>query len=304
MSSQGTPRLRGSIVAIITPMHDDGQVDYAALTRLVEWHIAEGTDAIVAVGTTGESATLDVVEHASVIEHVIQVAAGRIGVIAGTGANATREAIELTSTAKKLGADAALLVTPYYNKPTQEGLYRHYRAIAEAVDLPQMLYNVPGRTGVDMHNDTVLRLAEVDGICAIKDATGDLTRGLDLITRLKALPSGGFDVLSGDDATAWRLMGLGAQGNISVTANVAPRIMSEMCRAALAGDATLAQQLNQQVAALHQVLFCESNPIPVKWALHDMGRVSLGLRLPLTVLATEYQAQVHAALVESGVLPQ
>ncbi len=303
MPSQVTPRVQGSIVAIITPMHDDGQVDFDALTGLVEWHIAQGTDGIVAVGTTGESATLDVVEHASVIEHVIRVTAGRIAVIAGTGANSTREAIELTSTAKKLGADAALLVTPYYNKPTQEGLYRHYRTIAEAVDFPQMLYNVPGRTGVDMHNDTVLRLAEVDGICAIKDATGDLTRGLDLITRLNALSSGGMDVLSGDDATAWRLIGLGAQGNISVTANVAPRIMHDICRAALDGNASLAQQLNQQIAILHQVLFCESNPIPVKWALHDMGRVSLGLRLPLTILATEYQAQVHAALIESGVLP-
>lgn len=305
MSSQGnTPRIQGSIVAIITPMFDDGKVDFDALTRLVEWHIAEGTDGIVAVGTTGESATLDVVEHASVIEHVIKVNAGRIAIIAGTGANSTREAIELTSTAKKLGADAALLVTPYYNKPTQEGLYRHYRAIAEAVDLPQMLYNVPGRTGVDMHNDTVVRLADVDGIVSIKDATGDLARGHELITRLNALPKGGIDVLSGDDATAWQLIGLGAKGNISVTANVAPRAMHDICRLALEGNAALAEQLNQKVAILHQVLFCESNPIPVKWALHDMGKVSLGLRLPLTVLANEYQAQVHAALVESGVLPR
>jgi 4-hydroxy-tetrahydrodipicolinate synthase len=303
MSSQGTPRISGSIVAIITPMYDDGKVDFDALTRLVEWHVAEGTDGIVAVGTTGESATLDVVEHASVIEHVIKVVAGRIAVIAGTGANSTREAIELTSTAKKLGADAALLVTPYYNKPTQEGLYRHHRAIAEAVDLPQMLYNVPGRTGVDMQNDTVLRLAEVDGICAIKDATGDLTRGFDLITRLNALPNGGIDVLSGDDATAWRLIGLGAKGNISVTANIAPRIMHDLCRAALQGNAVLSEELNKKVAILHQVLFCESNPIPVKWALHDMGRVSVGLRLPLTELASQYQAQVHAALVETGILP-
>ncbi|GAC1379213.1 MAG: 4-hydroxy-tetrahydrodipicolinate synthase [Aquirhabdus sp.] len=305
MSSQGnTPRIQGSIVAIVTPMHNDGKVDFEALTRLVEWHIAEGTDAIVAVGTTGESATLDVVEHASAIEHVIKVAARRIPIIAGTGANSTREAIELTSTAKKLGADAALLVTPYYNKPTQEGLYRHHCAIAEAVDLPQMLYNVPGRTGVDMHNDTVVRLAQVDGIVAIKDATGDLARGQELITRLNALPNGGIDVLSGDDATAWQLIGLGAKGNISVTANVAPRAMHEICRAALEGNAALAEQLNQKIAILHQVLFCESNPIPVKWALHDMGKIALDLRLPLTVLANEYQAQVHAALVESGVLPR
>jgi 4-hydroxy-tetrahydrodipicolinate synthase len=303
MSSQGsTSRIQGSIVAIVTPMHDDGSLDFDSLTRLVEWHIAEGTDGIVAVGTTGESATLDVVEHASVIEHVIKVAAGRIAIIAGTGANSTREAIELTQTAKKLGADAALLVTPYYNKPTQEGLYQHYRTIAEAVDLPQMLYNVPGRTGVDMHNDTAIRLAEVDGIFAIKDATGDLARGQDLITRLKALPNGGIDVFSGDDATAWRLIGLGAVGNVSVTANVAPRIMHEICNAALTGNAALAEQLNAQIAVLHQVLFCESNPIPVKWALSDMGKVPLGLRLPLTVLASEFQPRVHAALLESGVL--
>ena len=303
MSSQGnTSRIQGSIVAIVTPMHDDGSLDFDSLTRLVEWHIAEGTDGIVAVGTTGESATLDVVEHASVIEHVIKVAAGRIAIIAGTGANSTREAIELTQTAKKLGADAALLVTPYYNKPTQEGLYQHYRTIAEAVDLPQMLYNVPGRTGVDMHNDTAIRLAAVDGIFAIKDATGDLVRGQDLITRLKALPNGGIDVFSGDDATAWRLIGLGAKGNVSVTANVAPRTMHDICSAALTGDAALAEQLNAQIAILHQVLFCESNPIPVKWALTDMGKIPLGLRLPLTVLANEFQPRVHAALLESGVL--
>lgn len=308
MSSQDTtspingPRIHGSIVAIVTPMLEDGLVDYDALTKLVEWHIAEGTDGIVAVGTTGESATLDVVEHSSVIEHVIKVAAKRIAIIAGTGANSTREAIELTQTAKSLGADAALLVTPYYNKPTQEGLYRHYRAIAEAVDLPQMLYNVPGRTGVDMHNDTVVRLAEVDGIFAIKDATGDLTRGLDLITRLNALPNGGMDVFSGDDATAYRLIGLGAKGNISVTANVAPRLMHEICAAAAAGDSAKAEQLNHEIAILHQILFCESNPIPVKWALSDMGKIGLGTRLPLTVLAAELQPVVHAALLETGVL--
>jgi 4-hydroxy-tetrahydrodipicolinate synthase len=307
MSSQDTtginsPRIHGSIVAIITPMHDNGSVDYDAMTKLVEWHIAEGTDGIVAVGTTGESATLDVVEHASVIEHVIKVAAKRVAIIAGTGANSTREAIELTHTAKNLGADAALLVTPYYNKPTQEGLYQHYRAIAEAVDLPQMLYNVPGRTGVDMHNDTVVRLASIDNIFAIKDATGDLTRGADLINRLNALPNGGMDVFSGDDATAYRLIGLGAKGNISVTANVAPRIMHEICMAAAAGDMAKAEALNHDIAVLHQILFCESNPIPVKWALGDMGKVGFGTRLPLTVLAAEFQPAVHAALLETGVL--
>jgi len=305
MSSQGyATHIQGSLVAIVTPMLDDGKLDYEAMTRLVEWHIAEGTDGIIAVGTTGESATLDVVEHASVIEHVIKVAAGRITVIAGTGANSTREAIELTHTAKKLGADAALLVTPYYNKPTQEGLYRHYRAIAEAVELPQILYNVPGRTGVDMHNDTVVRLAAVPNIVGIKDATGDLIRGAELIERLNALPSDAerLAVYSGDDATAWQLIGHGARGNISVTANVAPRIMHEICKAALEGRAADAEALNAQVAVLHQVLFCESNPIPVKWALHDMGRITTGLRLPLTVLAKSFQPLVHAALLETGVL--
>jgi 4-hydroxy-tetrahydrodipicolinate synthase len=213
-------------------------------------------------------------------------------VIAGTGANSTREAIELTETARKLGADAALLVTPYYNKPTQEGLYQHYRAVAEAVDLPQMLYNVPGRTGVDMHNDTVLRLADIPNIFAIKDATGDLTRGKDLIDRL----AGRINVFSGDDATAWQLIGLGARGNISVTANIAPRQMHEICAAALRGDLPSAEQLNAQIEVLHRVLFCESNPIPVKWALHAMGRMTTGIRLPLTVLAASEQPLLQQAL--------
>ncbi len=292
------PRLRGSLVALVTPMKPDGQVDWAALDALVDWHIAEGTDALVAVGTTGESATLDVDEHSRVIERVIQRTAGRIPVIAGTGANATREAIELTETARQLGADAALLVTPYYNKPTQEGLYRHHVAIAEAVDLPQMLYNVPGRTGVDMANDTVLRLADVDNIVAIKDATGDLQRGKALIDGL----AGRLDVFSGDDATAWQLIGLGAQGNISVTANVAPRQMHRICAAALAGDAAQAEALNAQVAPLHQLLFCESNSIPVKWALHAMGRIDRGIRLPLTELAEAYQPALRQALRDAGLL--
>lgn len=297
MTQQATS-IHGSIVALVTPMLNDGSVDWDALKKLVEWHIAQGTHSIVAVGTTGESATLDVEEHAQVIEAVIKAAAGRIPVIAGTGANSTREAIELTETARKLGADAALLVTPYYNKPTQEGLYQHYKAIAEAVDLPQILYNVPGRTGVDMHNDTVIRLADVDHIVGIKDATGDLNRGHDLINRLNQK----IAVYSGDDATAYRLILLGAQGNISVTANVAPGVMSQVCQAALAGNHEQAEQLNNSVAVLHQILFCESNPIPVKWALNDMGLIGTGIRLPLTVLAESYQPQVHQALLDSGVI--
>ncbi|RYY78413.1 MAG: 4-hydroxy-tetrahydrodipicolinate synthase [Moraxellaceae bacterium] len=297
MTQQATP-IHGSIVALVTPMLNDGSVDWDALNKLVEWHIAQGTHAIVAVGTTGESATLDVEEHAQVIEAVIKAVAGRIPVIAGTGANSTREAIELTETARKLGADAALLVTPYYNKPTQEGLYQHYKAIAEAVDLPQILYNVPGRTGVDMHNDTVIRLAALERIVGIKDATGDLNRGHDLITRLNQR----IAVYSGDDATAYRLILLGAQGNISVTANVAPGVMSQVCEAAQTGNREQAEQLNNSIAMLHQVLFCESNPIPVKWALSDMGLIGTGIRLPLTVLAESYQPLIHEALLDSGVI--
>jgi 4-hydroxy-tetrahydrodipicolinate synthase len=298
MTQNGTKIIQGSLVAIVTPMFEDGSLDWAALDQLVDWHIAQGTHGLVAVGTTGESATLDVDEHAQVIERVIARTAGRIPVIAGTGANSTREAIELTETARRLGADAALLVTPYYNKPTQEGLYRHYRAIAEAVDLPQMLYNVPGRTGVDMHNDTVVRLAGIDNIASIKDATGDLNRGHDLIQRL----AGRLDVFSGDDPTAWQLMLLGARGNVSVTANVAPAIMSQICVAAMNGDSAKAESLNEQIEMLHRDLFCESNPIPVKWALADMGMIKTGIRLPLTVLADNCQTVVHQALLDSGML--
>jgi 4-hydroxy-tetrahydrodipicolinate synthase len=297
MTQQATT-IHGSIVALVTPMLNDGSVDWDVLKKLVEWHIEQGTHGIVAVGTTGESATLDMEEHAQVIEAVIKAVAGRVSVIAGTGANSTREAIELTETARTLGADAALLVTPYYNKPTQEGLYQHHKAIAEAVAIPQILYNVPGRTGVDMHNDTVIRLAEIDRIVGIKDATGDLNRGHDLINRL----NGKITVYSGDDATAYRLMLLGAQGNISVTANVAPRIMSQVCEAALAGNRELAEQLNNSVAVLHQILFCESNPIPVKWALSDMGLIGTGIRLPLTVLAETHQPLIHQALLDCGII--
>lgn len=288
----------GSLVALATPMNPDGAVDYDALKRLVEWHVAEGTHGIVAVGTTGESATLDVDEHLSVVRTVIETAAGRLAVIAGTGANSTREAIELTREAALLGADAALLVTPYYNKPTQEGLYQHYKAVAEAVALPQILYNVPGRTGVDMLNTTVARLAGVQNIVGIKDATGDLVRGRELIDLLNDRMA----VYSGDDATAIELILMGAKGNISVTANVAPRLMAEACNAALAGDADRARQLTDQVAELHQVLFIESNPIPVKWALAEMGRISLGIRLPLTVLSAEARPRVRTALQTGGIL--
>lgn len=290
--------ISGSIVALVTPMHRDGAVDWEALQRLVEWHVAEGTNAIVAVGTTGESATLDVDEHLAVIKSVIKTAAGRIPVIAGTGANSTREAIELTRAAADIGADAVLLVTPYYNKPTQEGLYQHYKAIAEAVAVPQILYNVPGRTGVDMQNATVARLAGLPNIVGIKDATGNLERGRELI----ALVADRMAVYSGDDATAHELILLGARGNISVTANVVPGAMSRVCAAALKGDAEGARAINEPLQSLHRDLFIESNPIPVKWALNAMGRIEDGLRLPLTVLADAAREPVRAALRQAGVL--
>ena len=291
--------IQGSIVAIVTPMFEDGSVDWKGLEKLVEWHIAQGTNSIVAVGTTGEASTLSMAEHTKVIAEIIRVANKRIPVIAGTGANSTHEAIELTKEAKELGADAALLVTPYYNKPTQEGLYQHYKAIAEAVDLPQILYNVPGRTGVDMLNETVIRLADIPQIIGIKDATGDVSRGQELI---QGLDGKAMTVYSGDDATAYQLMGFGAQGNISVTANVAPKEMSQVCAAAIAGDADRAEALNNEVANLHNILFCESNPIPVKWALHEMGLIGTGIRLPLTPLAEQYRTPLREALNASGVI--
>ncbi|MBA4151054.1 MAG: 4-hydroxy-tetrahydrodipicolinate synthase [Acinetobacter sp.] len=288
----------GSLVALVTPMQDDGQVDWLALTQLVEWHVAAGTHGIVAVGTTGESPTLAVDEHLAVIRTVVEVAAGRLAVIAGTGANSTREAIELTAAAAQIGVDAALLVTPYYNKPTQEGLYQHYKAIAEAVPLPQILYNVPGRTGVDMQNATVARLLGVPNIVGIKDATGNVDRGIELI----GLLGDQMAVYSGDDATAIELILNGAKGNISVTANVTPDLMAQACEAALAGDADRAHAISNQLAELNQVLFIESNPIPVKWALAEMGRIGLGIRLPLTVLSEAAQPRVRAALQASGVI--
>ena len=291
--------IQGSIVAIVTPMFEDGSVDWKGLEKLVEWHIAQGTNSIVAVGTTGEASTLSMAEHTQVIKEIIRVANKRIPVIAGTGANSTREAIELTKEAKELGADAALLVTPYYNKPTQEGLYQHYKAIAEAVDLPQILYNVPGRTGVDMLNETIIRLADIPQIVGIKDATGDVPRGKELIDGLQGK---NMTVYSGDDAPAYQLICLGAHGNISVTANIIPQQMSQICAAALAGHAEQAEALNNQVANLHNILFCESNPIPVKWALHEMGLIGNGIRLPLTPLAEQYRTPLREALNVSGVI--
>ncbi|QRQ13913.1 4-hydroxy-tetrahydrodipicolinate synthase [Acinetobacter pittii] len=296
--TQQAQTIQGSIVAIVTPMLKDGGVDWKGLEKLVEWHIEQGTNSIVAVGTTGEASTLSMEEHTHVIKEIIRVANKRIPIIAGTGANSTREAIELTKAAKELGADAALLVTPYYNKPTQEGLYQHYKAIAEAVELPLILYNVPGRTGVDLSNDTAVRLAEISNIVGIKDATGDVPRGKALIEAL----NGKMAVYSGDDETAWELMLLGADGNISVTANVAPKAMSEVCAVAIAKDEQQAKTLNNKIANLHNILFCESNPIPVKWALHEMGLIDTGIRLPLTPLAEQYREPLRNALKDAGII--
>lgn len=288
--------IKGSIVAIVTPMLPDGAVDWTGLDALVEWHISEGTDAIVAVGTTGESATLDVEEHIEVIRRVVALAARRVPIIAGTGANSTKEAIELTAAAKAAGADAALLVTPYYNKPPQEGMYRHYKAIAEAVDLPIILYNVPGRTGVDLLPATVARLAGIPNIVGLKEAKGELSR----IRELLALVPKDFAIYSGDDATARESILLGAHGDISVTANVAPGAMHRMCAAALAGDAETAERIDAPLAALHRDLFVEPNPIPVKWALVEMGRIAAGIRLPLVPMSSAAEDTVRAALRAAG----
>jgi 4-hydroxy-tetrahydrodipicolinate synthase len=291
--------IKGSIVAIVTPMHADGSLDYPGLQKLVDWHIAEGTDSIVIVGTTGESATVSVEEHCALIKATVGYAKGRIPIIAGTGGNSTEEAIKLTRYAKEAGADAALSVVPYYNRPTQEGMYQHFKAIAEAVDLPIILYNVPGRTVADMSNETVVRLAAIPGIVGIKDATGNIGRGYDL---LRLVPKS-FAVYSGDDPSALALMLAGGQGNISVTANVAPRAMHEMCKAAMAGDIARAVEINNKVFPLHQKLFIEPNPVPVKWALAEMGMMPAGLRLPLVPLAAECHDAVRAALREAGVMP-
>jgi 4-hydroxy-tetrahydrodipicolinate synthase len=290
--------ITGSMVALVTPMDAEGRLDWDSLTQLVDFHLQEGTNAIVAVGTTGESATLDVDEHVAVIRHVVKQVAGRIPVIAGTGANSTREAIELTSAAKQAGVDACLLVTPYYNKPTQEGLYLHHRKIAESVAIPQILYNVPGRTACDMLADTIARLSTVPNIIGVKEATGDLQRGKEVLDKVAS----GFLVYSGDDATAVELMLMGAQGNISVTANVAPRAMSELCAAAMRGDAAAGRAINERLMPLHKQLFCEANPIPVKWALHEMGLIPEGIRLPLTWLSQDCQEPLRQAMRQAGVL--
>ncbi len=287
----------GSIVAIVTPMRADGAVDYSALDGLVDFHVANGTDGIVAVGTTGESPTLDVEEHMEVVRRVIARAAGRIPVIAGTGANSTREAIEWTELARQSGAAACLLVTPYYNKPTQEGLFQHYKAIAAAVRIPQILYNVPSRTGVDMKPDTVVRLADVPNIIGIKEASGSLERNLELQARL----GDRFLLLSGDDDIACESILAGFRGVISVTANVAPRPMHEMCAAALAHDAGRARTIDKTLTGLHKYLFIESNPIPVKWALARMGFIEDGLRLPLTPLSDQCKVPVLEALRQAGI---
>jgi len=289
--------ITGSIVALVTPMHADGSIDWAALERLLDMHVEAGTAGIGAVGTTGESATLDMAEHCQVIEHCVKYIAGRIPVVAGTGSNSTREAIELTEAAAAAGADACLLVTPYYNRPSQQGLFEHFRTVAETVDIPQILYNVPGRTAVDMNNDTVLRLAELDNIVGLKDATGDVARGRDLVSRCGP----DFAVYSGDDPTAMELMLAGGSGNISVTANVAPVQVAEMCRLALAGDREKAAAIDDRLAPLNSALFLEANPIPVKWALFHRGLIEPGIRLPLTVLDARYHARLVEALEAAGV---
>jgi 4-hydroxy-tetrahydrodipicolinate synthase len=289
--------ITGSLVAIITPMHEDGRLDLGSFKRLMDWHVAQGTDGIVVVGTTGESPTVNFEEHKELIRIAVEHSRGRIPVIAGTGGNSTAEAIELTASAKENGATACLSVVPYYNKPTQEGLYRHFRKIAETVDLPMIMYNVPGRTVADLQNDTVLRLAQVPGIIGIKDATANIERGTDLIKRLPR----NFAIYSGDDATALALILLGGHGVISVSANVAPKLMHQMCAAALVGDVKSSRELNLRLLALHQRLFVEANPIPVKWALAEMGMIEYGLRLPLSPLSEKFQQTVREALHEAGI---
>ncbi len=291
-------KIQGSIVALVTPMNADGSVDLDCMRRLMDWHIAEGTDAFVIVGTTGESPTVNVDEHAELIRVAVEHSGKRVPIIAGAGGNATAEAIVLTRDAQMAGADASLQVVPYYNKPTQEGMYRHFRSIAEAVDLPMILYNVPGRTVADMSNQTIKRLAEIPNIIGVKDATGNIARGIDL---LRQVPDD-FSVYSGDDSTALALMLCGAKGNISVVANVAPKNMHLMCAAAMRGDAVTARKLNNLLLPLSQQLFVEPNPVPVKWAMTEMGMIPPGIRLPLVPLAEEYRAGVRNALKESGVL--
>ena len=292
--------IKGSIVAIVTPMFEDGSLDKDGLRKLIDWHVDEGTDGIVIVGTTGESATVTPEEHVELIKLAVDHVAGRIPVIAGSGGNSTLEAITLTRAAKEVGADASLQVVPYYNRPTQEGMYRHFKAIAEAVDLPVILYNVPGRTVADMSNETIARLAPIANIVGVKDATGNIGRGIELLKMVDK----SFAVYSGDDPTAMALMFCGGAGNISVTANVAPRAMRELCAAAMAGDIAQAVAINNRVLELHAKLFVEPNPVPVKWALTEMGKMPAGLRLPLAPLSASFHDTVRTALREAGLLPQ
>jgi len=289
---------RGSMVALVTPMHTDGSVDFDSLSKLLEFHIESGTSAIISMGTTGESATLDEKEHCEVIHRTVEMVDNRIPVIAGTGANSTTEAINLTKCAMQAGADACLLVTPYYNKPTQEGLYLHHKMIAESVPIPQILYNVPGRTAVDMLPETVVRLAKISNIIGIKEATGDLSR----LTQIRDLCGDNFDIYSGDDETGTEFMLQGGNGVISVTNNIVPKAMAEMCAAALAGDRAKAEELNQPLTGLHNDLFVEANPIPVKWALTEMGKIPAGIRLPLTPLSEQYHETLRAAMRKAGAL--
>ncbi len=288
--------IQGSIVAIVTPMLPDGAIDWPAFDKLLEWHVSSGTSAVVVVGTTGESPTVTVEEHCALIERSIKTINGRIPVIAGTGSNSTAEAIYYTKAAQEVGADACLLVTPYYNKPSQEGLYQHFKKVAEEVDIPQILYNVPGRTGVDLLPETVSRLADIDNIVGIKEATGDLDRGQQVIN----LCANRIAIYSGDDATALDLILAGAKGNISVTANVAPAQMAEVCRLALAGEKEKASLLNARLAGLHHALFLESNPVPVKWALHELGWIENGIRLPLVPLNKAYHIPLREAIRHAG----
>lgn len=290
--------LRGSIVALVTPMKADGAVDFEALESLVEWHIAEGTHGIVPMGTTGESPTLDTPEHLVVIRRTIEVVAGRVPVIAGTGSNSTQEAIHQTQEAERLGADACLLVTPYYNRPTQEGLFRHYKAIAEVTRVPLVLYNVTPRTACDLKPETVARLTEVDGIVGIKEACGNPER----VRELKAVVPEDFIILSGEDAQTLHMMTLGAVGTISVTANVVPRLMAEFCTAFLEGDVDKARAIDARLQPLHKFLFVETSPAPVKWALHEMGRIDRGIRLPLVELSEQHRPELRRLLKEVGAL--
>ena len=288
--------------AVVTPMFDDGSLDYASLRSLLDWHVSEGTDGIVIVGTSGESPTVSVDEHCELIRVTVDHIAGRIPVIAGTGGNSTAEAITLTEFAKKVGADASLQVVPYYNKPTQEGMYAHFKKIAESVDLPMILYNVPGRTVADLAGETVVRLASVPGIIAIKDATGSLERGSILMNDLKRAGHSDFSVFSGDDLTAAMLMLMGGKGNISVTANVAPKLMHELCVAAMSDEVKRTREIQYQLLAVHKAMFAEANPIPVKWALYEMGKITAGIRLPLTPLSTPLREPLKAALKQADLI--